>query len=216
MAGGRSYTDADLARAVAGSRSWRGVLRELGLAATSASAMRSVRLHAERLGLDHTHFTGQRRWSDDQLADAVRSSRSWAAVADRLGLRGGSSTTLLKGHAARLELDTTHLSRSAHRPSAPPTSAVPHPARLPRAGTSLAAGWLTLCGYGVSWPLEPTVYDLVVSHGHGFERVQVKTTTVRTGTTWVARLTRSSRSHESLTSTRSTPSRSSTATCACT
>lgn len=37
-----SYTDDELIAAVADARSWRGVLRGLGLVATSSGAMRSV------------------------------------------------------------------------------------------------------------------------------------------------------------------------------
>lgn len=42
----RTYTDEELTAAVAISCSWRGVLRELGLVATSAKAIRSVRNYA--------------------------------------------------------------------------------------------------------------------------------------------------------------------------
>ena len=48
----RRYSDSDLVDAVRASHSWRGVLRALGLSATSAAAMRSVRAHADRLQLD--------------------------------------------------------------------------------------------------------------------------------------------------------------------
>jgi hypothetical protein len=93
----RTYSDAALTEAVATSHSWRGVLRELGLLATSAAAARSVKREAARLGLDSSHFTGQRRWTEQALADAVASSSSWSQIMRTLGLSGGSSTTLLKG-----------------------------------------------------------------------------------------------------------------------
>lgn len=38
-----------------------------------------------------------------------------------------------------------------------------------------------MCGHDVSWPLEPCRYDLLVSTDAGIRRVQVKTTTARTG-----------------------------------
>lgn len=189
----RSYTDEDLSRAIAASRSWRGVLRTLGLKATSASAMRSARAHADRLGLDYSHFTGQRRWTDADLAEAVGSALSWTDVATRLGLTGGSSHITLKGHALRLGIPTEHLGGGSRaRPvsgSTPPLHA--SLAHLPRAGSLLAASWFTLCGHEVSWPVEPAVYDLVVRMDGGFQRVQVKTTSVRAGDAWVVRLTRS-------------------------
>jgi hypothetical protein len=187
----RRYTDEQLVAAVETSRSWREVLRRLGLTATSAGAMRSVRGHAERLGLDFTHFTGQRRWTDQQLAEAVATSLTWVQVADRLGLSGGSSTTTLRGHAVRLGLDTSHLRRT---PAGPPAGGPrPQVAHLARAGSLLAAAWFELCGFAVSWPLEPCRYDLLVWRGSRAERVQVKTTTMRTGSSWLVRLSSSSR-----------------------
>lgn len=194
----RTYADADLASAVAEARSWRGVLRNLGLKATSAAALRSVRAHAERLDLDHSHFSGQRRWTDRQLTAAVGTSSTWAEVADTLGLAGGSSATTLRGHAARLGLDTVHLNAvavlKADHDSRPRLA--PDPLMLHRAGPMLAAGWFQLCGCEVTWPLEPAVYDLVVQMDGGFRRVQVKTTTVRYGSTWDVTISRSGRDHE--------------------
>jgi len=64
----RTWTDAQLTDAVRTASSWRGVMRELGLNATSAGAIRIVRRHTIRLGLDTSHFRGKRRWSDAQLA----------------------------------------------------------------------------------------------------------------------------------------------------
>ncbi|WP_395691751.1 hypothetical protein [Nocardioides sp.] len=106
-------------------------------------------------------------------APAVHRSTQSSEVAERGGV-GRSHTTALTGHAARLGLDTGHLSRT---PTRPDPFSVPGPRldRLPRAGSLLAAGWLALCGYEISWPLEPAVYDLVA--GRRLLRVQVKTTT---------------------------------------
>jgi hypothetical protein len=183
----RSYSDEELATAVAVSRSWRGVLRHLGLVATSSAAIRSVRHHADRLDLDHGHFTGQRRWTVDELDAAIGASRSWSQVAAVLGLSGGSSAALLKGHAARLGIDTSHMSRPA---GLPPGSA-PMDARLsqlPRAGSLLAAAWFTMCGYDVSWPLEPCRYDLLAALRQDILRVQVETTRVKDAGGWVVSL----------------------------
>ena len=161
------------------------MLRALGLAGTSASVIRSVRHHADRLGLDHSHFTGQRRWSDAQLSAAVAGSRSWGEVAQRLGLAGGSSEPTLKFHAKRVGLDAEHLGHAAT--GSPPHSGWPtaSAAHLPRAGSLLAASWFTLRGFDVAWPLEPCRYDLLVSMpGTPAGRIQVKTTQVRVGKTW--------------------------------
>jgi hypothetical protein len=179
----RQYADAQLTEAIRASRSWRGALRMLGLAATSSAAMRSVRMHADRLGLDYSHFTGQRRWTDQQLAAAIASASSWTQVADTLGLAGGSSTTTLRGHAVRLGLDIGHLAQPK-KPQPPVGLIHPQPANLRRAGSLMAAAWFELCGHSVSWPLEPCRYDLLVWMGAGAQRIQVKTTTVKQGTSW--------------------------------
>jgi hypothetical protein len=172
--GDRSYSDEALAEAVAAAHSWRGVLRELGLAATSAAATRSVRRHAARLELDSSHFTGRRRWTEGELASAVADSTSWSQVARLLGLSGGSTSALLKGHAARLGLDSSHFD-AMPMPENGARTCRPELKNLPRAGSLMAATWLTLCGYDVSWPLEPARYDLVASREGTLSRIQVKT-----------------------------------------
>lgn len=183
MSRGPTYSDESLAAAVSASRSWRGVLRSLGLAATSSGAMRSVRRHADRLGLDYSHFTGQRRWTDDQLAAAVRDSKNWREVVAALGLADESSSTALKGHAARLGLDVEHLRVVAPPRESPRVMAVDL-TKLPSAGSALAAAWFLLCGHEVSWPLEPCRYDLLVCMDGTVLRIQVKTTTVGSTGSW--------------------------------
>jgi hypothetical protein len=60
-------------------------MRELGLCVTSAGSIRIVKRHVARLGLDTSHFTGQRRWSDAQLRRAVASAYSWPELLIELG-----------------------------------------------------------------------------------------------------------------------------------
>jgi hypothetical protein len=174
----RGWSDSELASAVAASRSWRGVMRELGLCATSAGGIRVVKRHVSRLGLDTSHFTGQRRWSDAQLRRAVTNAYSWAELLSELGLADGSGDdrTRVKAHAVRLGLDLSRVngrgSIDAVRPEFKPD--IKH---LRDAGTAIAAMWFLLCGYNASIPMEPTVYDLLVSMPDGIRRVQVKTTT---------------------------------------
>ena len=191
MGARRTYTDDDLVAAVAASTSWRGVLRALGLLGTSSAAARSVRSHAERLEIDYGNFTGRRRWSDAQLRASAAEARSWADVTAALGLQGGSATTTVKGHAARLGVEVDHLDST----SAPAQGVelVPDTVHLSRAGALLAAGWYTLCGANVSWPLEPARYDLLVGAGADIRRVQVKTTTTREGNSWKVYLSTSRR-----------------------
>jgi hypothetical protein len=159
-------------------------MRALGLNATSASQIRLVRRHAERLNLDASHFRGKRRWSDAQLRQAVIEGRSWQEVISRLGLTTGyGATTHIKSHTVRLGLDTSHLSRLSHTgrlPSEPPAQASDLKAQLKylRVGAgTLAATWFALRGCAVSLPIEPTRYDLLAQTPEGIRRVQVKTTT---------------------------------------
>lgn len=48
-----------------------------------------------------------RKWTDEQLVHAVAINRSWRAVARTLGLKS-TSTNVVRRHARRLELDTSH------------------------------------------------------------------------------------------------------------
>jgi hypothetical protein len=188
----RTYTDDELRAAVESQQSWRAVLRELGLVATSAGSMRTARRHADRLGISYKHFTGQRRWSDEALAAAVAESRSWSAVARRLGLDGGSSITALKGHAVRLGLDHSHF-RTVPQ-AVPGDDLAPHGSRLFRAGALLAAAWFEASGATIAWPLEPARYDLLAQTPTGLRRVQVKTTVKQAGSTFDVLLSTSSHS----------------------
>lgn len=190
MSTARSYSDSELARAIAAAHSWRGTLRALGLVATSSGAMRSVRRRADELRIDYGHFTGQRRWSDADLAHAVAAADSWTDVLDRLGLAsvGGSAQALVKAHAARLGLDVRGLSPTAPiRPQAHEQDD-PGVRHLGRAAALLAASWFTLHGWTVSWPLESARYDLIVASDQTARRVQVKSTTRRSHGAWVVRI----------------------------
>jgi hypothetical protein len=153
-------------------------MRELGLCVTSAGAIRVVKRHVARLGLDTSHFTGQRRWSDAQLRRAAAAAYSWPELMLDLGLVPNSTDdrTRIKAHAIRLGLDLTRLNAPrtdlAERPEFKPD--IKH---LREAGTAIAAMWFLLCGYNASIPMEPTIYDLLVAMADGVKRVQVKTTT---------------------------------------
>jgi PD-(D/E)XK endonuclease len=183
----RLWSDAQLTEAVKASSSWRGVMRELGLKATSAGAIRIVRRHAVRLGLDTSHFRGKRRWSDAQLRRAVSQAQSWDEVLEDLGLaiNGGGMRTHLRSHAIRLGLDFSHLQHDVS--VAPePQELKPDLRHLREAGACIAAAWFTLSGCTVLFPVEPAAYDLVVSMPEGLGRIQVKTTTHNTKNGWLA------------------------------
>lgn len=59
---------------------------------------------------------------------------------------------------------------------------------LARCGPLPAATWFTLTGAEVSWPLEPCRYDLIVTESQDSRRIQVKTTTTRSGTSYQVNL----------------------------
>jgi hypothetical protein len=155
-------------------------MRELGLCATSAGSIRIVKRCVATLGLDTSHFTGQRRWSDAQLRRAVASAYSWPELLSELGLHGNTEDrTRIKAHSARLGLDLARLEFVGKGVAAKPEFK-PDTKHLREAGTSIASMWFLLCGYNTSLPVEPTVYDLLVSMPDGIKRVQVKTTTCKT------------------------------------
>jgi hypothetical protein len=188
---GRSWSDSQLIAAVAACRSWRGVMRELGLRATSAGSIRVVRRHAARLGLDTSHFTGQRTWSDDVLRQAISRASSWTELFAAIGLKSYSTDDRirLKAHARRLGLNLNHLEDQRRKASCPPRW-TPTLRNLRDAATTLAASWFTLCGFATAIPLEPTVYDLLVSMPDGIKRVQVKTTTYKAKSGWLIQVGR--------------------------
>ena len=191
MSQARKYTQETLAAAVASAHSWRGVLRELGHPGTSAGAHRSIRRQVAAFGIDHSHFTGQRRWSDAQLIDAIAESHTWLELLPRLGLSGAGNQATVRAHAARLGLDISHLGTKA--PAQSRAQPVARLENLRIAGPTLAAGWFMLRDYQVLWPLEPCRYDLAVRSDTEFQRVQVKTTSYRNAGTYVASLSNSRR-----------------------
>jgi hypothetical protein len=95
----------------------------------------------------------------------------------------------VKAHAVRLGLDFGHLESSiTSRPNPPELE--PDLKNLRDAGTSVAAAWFVLRGCNAAFPLEPTVYDLLVSMPQGIKRVQVKTTTFNSKDGWLVQVGR--------------------------
>jgi hypothetical protein len=181
------WTDSQLSDAIKASANWRSVMLLLGFGerSRSASAIRIVRRRAGELDLDCSHFRGRRRWSDAQLRQAVVECRSWDEVLSRLGLstKSGNAQPHIKSHTVRLGLDTDHLKAVNHLGRQPP-EAVPlvstlriEPKHLRVAAPVTAAAWFMLRGCAVSFPAEPTVYDLLADTPQGIMRVQVKSTT---------------------------------------
>ncbi len=181
----RSWSDTDLINAVASSRSWRGVMRELELCVASSGSIQMVKRRVALLGLDTSHFTGQRAWSDAKLIQAASQARSWSGLLTAMGAKSTSRAYRIrvKAHAVRLGLDLSHLDGDTQEASHPPS---PKPAlrNLRDAATMLAASWFSLCGFTTAIPVEPTIYDLLVSMPEGIKRVQVKTTTYNSKVGW--------------------------------
>ena len=142
-----TWSDEKLPAAVAAATSWRGVMRELGLNPANGGMTRTIRRRAALLGLDASHFRGNRSWSDAVLRQAVTEGRTWEEVLRTLGLRTqtGGGRALVKAHALRLGLDVSHLGRPAPH-IADPCALEPDLAHLRRAAESLAATWFIL-GY---------------------------------------------------------------------
>jgi hypothetical protein len=138
--------------------------------------VRALKKHTERLALDTAHFTGQRQWSDRKLRDVMRDATCWADVIAGLGVSDGvESRVRIKGHAVRLGLDCTNLGPSRRsRPADDPLKLPARPDMLRAAAPALATAWFTLHGCAVALPMEPEVYDLLVTVPTGIQRVQVK------------------------------------------
>lgn len=178
----RTWTDAQLSEAVHSSPSWRAVARALGLKGTSAGTVRVLKRHAAGLELDTSHFTGQRRWSDQRLREAVAGASCWADVLTDLGvIDNGAERVRIKGHAVRLGLDCAHL-RSPHAQPTPVAvfDKPVQPEMLRYSAAALAMAWFTLRGCAVALPIEPQAYDLLVTTSEGIQRVQVKSCASRT------------------------------------
>jgi hypothetical protein len=166
-------------------------MRQLGLDPANGGTTRTIRRRAALLGLDTSHFRGNRSWSDAVLRQAVTEGCTWEEVLTTLGLSAGAGGErgLVKAHALRLGLDVSHLGRPALRP-ADRCELEPDLTHLRRAAESLAATWFILCGRNVAFPVEPDAYDLLVDMPDGPKRVQVKTTTFKGKDGWMVQIGR--------------------------
>ena len=117
-------------------------------------------------------------------------ARTWDDVLTALDLGTPRKETFLrlKGHAARLGLDLSHLESDRVRPES--SALRPDQRHLRDAAPAMAAAWFTLRGCTASFPIEPAAFDLVVSAPDGVKHVQVKTSTTRSRGTWIVRIGR--------------------------
>lgn len=164
-------SDEEFAAVVARCGSWRQVLRESG---TKMTGTNSARRRATRLGLDVSHFRGARKWTDEQLREAVGRSSSWTELSEILECDARSA----KRRAIRLGIPHGHLDRRAQASlRALPEGVNPEIARLRLAGESLSTAWFQLAGCVAAPVPGQAPYDLLVEFpGEGLKKVQVKTT----------------------------------------
>jgi hypothetical protein len=179
--------------AVARNHSWRGVLRQFGMSAPrNGRVMQSA---CDALDISYAHFSGA-RWEQvppEALSGAVAASRSWDEVIQRLGYaaNSGSARASLRKAAGTLGLDVGHLSGLAPRDGGGPFDGPGDDSNLRRAAAFIVAAKCALLGHGVSWPLEPEPYDLLVhTQEQGLLRVQVKSGTHLAHGSWVVWITR--------------------------
>lgn len=112
MARPRSWTDDDLREQLPLARSWRDLRDRLGLVGGGSTTER-LRRRCVELDLDARHLPEPgampRRWTDEQLIEAVAAATSLKGVLDHLGLSvGGSAWRRMQDHVVRLGLDTSH------------------------------------------------------------------------------------------------------------
>ncbi len=127
----RKYTDDQLASAVRSSRTMREVLTTLGLAPRGGN-YETVWRRVVQLGISSSHLRHERSprlpltATDDEVASAVATARSFADALRSLGVAAGSYRRL-RGRIDALGLDVTHLRGQGWRrgSSAPTVSAVP-------------------------------------------------------------------------------------------
>ena len=181
-------TDEQLRGAVAGSRSWRGVLRALGR--TSPRTGRELRARCDALGIDYDHFRNGP--SDETVRAAVAGAETWpdAVVAAGYARHSGSARAQLRRRATALGMDVSHLTAGA----APVVTSLHAPVdvnHLRSGAAMLVSAALTMAGHRIVWPLEPAPYDLLVESGKALHRVQVKSTSTRREGSWQCILSRS-------------------------
>lgn len=186
-------TPALLRDAVAGNRSWRGVLRHFGM--NSPRYGRQMQQACDLLGISYEHFSGT-RWekiTDQAVATAIAEAASWGDVMLRLGYAydSGSARATLRKRALGLGIDISHLSPVKGDVDNGPFAGAGSDCNIRKAAAFLVAAKCALLGHGVSWPLEPQSYDLLIETAtHGILRVQVKSGTHFVDGTWRVAITR--------------------------
>lgn len=107
----RTYTDQELADAVASCSSWTDVAVQLGKGRNAGASIARMRRAADRLGLNVSHLETRRRartYTEGEVRTAIASATSWKQVCSRLG-RSTSEIGLLRDLAVVYQIDVEHL-----------------------------------------------------------------------------------------------------------
>lgn len=140
-------------------------------------------------------MSNPRRYTDEQLREAIETCPGWADVMSSLGKNRRTGSSSMRTVAHSLGIDTTHLDNRNHlKPKEAAEQIFTKGKKFGfLTGLSTASKWFLERGYLVSIPLEPAPYDLIADSDQGFQRIQVKTTSYRTQSgRYLARLTRTS------------------------
>lgn len=119
--GKRSWSDADLIKAVAESVTWGQVARAVGLKNDSGTGSRSIRARVSELGLDTSHFLG-RSWNKDR----GRGRDQQKAREHRRQWYENNKQVYLDRNRARYEENTRRLREIKNRPCMDCGGSFPH------------------------------------------------------------------------------------------
>lgn len=185
----RKWTDDQLRAAVRESKSWRETIRGLGLTSTACGRFRR---HADSLGIDYSHFRGQRTWSDDDLREAVVLHSTMDGILGYFGLAYSANTIKAvrrRGKELGLSLPGLASTERAVPASHEELLATPREDQhLRRAALSMVSAWFAARGFEPSFPVETCSYDLVVKLPQGLRSVQIKSRKPGAHATAVVRL----------------------------
>lgn len=187
-------TEPQLREVVAANRSWRAVMRALGLRSSSYGP--KLRNACNELDIDYSHFRSILA-TDARLREVITTSTDWPTALAKLGYAQGSGTAraTVRKHCSRLGVDTTHLAATLPRTVISELDELsPQLEHLRQAAPYMVVAALSLLGIPVAIAPEGTRYDLIVDlPGRGLMRVQVKSGTKRDSRSksWTCSLSRS-------------------------
>jgi hypothetical protein len=178
-----SYTEAEARAAIAGSVSWREILRTLGLGYHGKN-INTLRRWAATWGIPADHLSDGRgakplNYGDGDLETAIANSRSWAEALRRLGYcPSGGNWKTLKKRAAALGLSTEHFDPYAASRERSRRSRIPLDEILVEGSTfsrtclkqrlydeGLKQARCELCGQDDNW--HGTRMSLILDHANG-------------------------------------------------